>query len=392
MTRSLPIRGKILTKRAAPQKKTETSTRLRKMREARGLGPTEIAQKVGVTRQTIHAIESGDYVPNTAVALQLARVLEVRVEDLFSLSAENSDHAPVNINAELLASSSDQYSTGELVSVARVRSRMIAAPSPRFPTFLSDADGAIAKRSKTRAMIRPSTELALGRNRLVVAGCDPALSLLAQELKNIGTEVLSVHCSSHQAIQWLREGLVHVAGSHLRDRATGEYNLPLAVSLFGENNIRVVTFAEWEQGLVVRRGNPKRIRAVADIASKQIKIVNREKGSGARDLLDSVLRGTGISPKSIPGYGQIVPSHLAAAVAVANFQADCCVATVSAARCMGLDFVPLSRERFDLIVDSSEVDTAGIRFMFDVLNRASLRRKLASLAGYEVRHTGQMLM
>ena len=160
MTRSLPIRGKIVTKSASPPPKPETSTRLRKMREARGLGATEIAQKVGVTRQTIHAIESGDYVPNTAVALQLARVLEVRVEDLFSLSAENSDQAPVNINAALLASSNDQYSAGELVSVARVGSHMVAAPSPRFPTFLSDADGAIAKRNKTRAMIRPSTELA----------------------------------------------------------------------------------------------------------------------------------------------------------------------------------------------------------------------------------------
>jgi putative molybdopterin biosynthesis protein len=392
MTPSSVIPDKTRNKTAARRNSQETITRLRKMREARGLGATEIAQKVGVTRQTIHAIESGDYVPNTAVALQLARVLEVRVEDLFSLSADNSDQAPGHINAELLASPSDQYATGELVSVARVRSRAVAAPSPRFPTFLSDADGAIAKRGKTWATICPSMEAALSRNRLVVAGCDPALSLLAQELKNIGTEVLSVHCSSQQAIQWLREGLVHVAGSHLRDRVTGEYNLPQAASVFGENNVRVVTFAEWEQGLVVRRGNPKHIRALTDLESKHIRIVNREKGAGARDLLDIALRSAGISPKRIRGYDRIAPSHLAAAMSVANLEADCCVATVSAARCLGLDFVPLSHERFDLIVDSAEVDTAGIRFMFDVLNRASLRRKLASLAGYEVRHTGEMLM
>jgi putative molybdopterin biosynthesis protein len=392
MTRGSVIPGKTFHKRLAPQNRPGTTTRLRKMRQARGLGATDIAHRVGVTRQTIHAIESGDYVPNTTVALQLARVLEVRVEDLFSLIADASDQALRNIDADLLAAPNEQYSTGELVSVARVGSRMVAAPAPRFPTFLSDADGAIAKRNKTRATIRPSMEGALGRNRLVVAGCDPALSLLAQELKNIGTEVISVHCSSQQAIRWLREGRVHVAGSHLRDRMTGEYNLPLAAAVFGENNVRVVTFAEWEQGLVVRRGNPKRIRAVADLAEKQIRIVNREKGSGARDLFDSALRTAGISSKSIRGYDRIAPSHLAAALGVANFQADCCVATVSAARCLGLDFVPLSRERFDLIVDSTEVDTAGIGFMFDALNRASLRRKLASLAGYEVRHTGQTLM
>ena len=92
------------------------------------------------------------------------------------------------------------------------------------------------------------------------------------------------------------------------------------------------------------------------------------------------------------GYDRVVPSHLAAALAVANSQADCCVATVSAAKCSGLDFVLLSRERFDLIIASSEIDTAGIRVLFDALNRANLRRKLAMLAGYEVRHTGEMLM
>jgi putative molybdopterin biosynthesis protein len=297
-----------------------------------------------------------------------------------------------NINAELLAATSDDYSTGELVSVARVGSRMIAAPTPRFPTFLSDADGAIATRSKMHAAIRPATEIMRSRNRLVIAGCDPALSLLAQELRPTGTEVISVHSSSQQAIQWLKEGLVHVAGSHLRDRASGEYNVPLAASLFGKRKACVVTFAEWEQGLVVRRSNPKQIRCVADLGEGRVTIVNRERGSGARDLLDSSLRTEGISSERVRGYDQVVPSHLAAALAVANSQADCCVATVSAARCLGLDFLPLSRERFDLIVASSETDTAGIRFMFDALNRRNLRRKLASLAGYEVRHTGEMLM
>jgi putative molybdopterin biosynthesis protein len=373
-------RAKALAKKAS-RSGPWTSTRLRKIREARGLRTTEI-----------HSIESVDYVPNTAVALQLARVLEVRVEDLFALSAENSDQKPDNINAELLAPPNDRYSSGELASVARVGSRMVGAPAPRFPTFLWDADGAIATHNKTRATIRPSVETAAARNRLVIAGCDPALSLLAQELQSIGAEVLSGHCLSQQAIQWLREGLVHVAGSHQRGRATGQYNRPQATSVFGKNNVRVVTFAEWEQGLVIRRGNAKHIRAVGDLASKQIKIVNREKGAGARDLLDSALGSAAISPKSVRGYDHIVPNHLAAAIAVANCEADCCVVTVSAARCLGLDFLALSCERFDLIVDSAEVDTAGIRFMFDVLNHASLRRKLASLAGYEVRNTGALQM
>ena len=85
-------------------------------------------------------------------------------------------------------------------------------------------------------------------------------------------------------------------------------------------------------------------------------------------------------------------AHLAAALAVANSQADCAVGTVSAAKCSGMDFVALSKERFDLIVASSEMDTVGINVLFDALNRANLRRRLAMLAGYEVRHTGVTLM
>ena len=369
-----------------------TTTRLHELRQARGLGAAEIARRVGVSRQTIYAIESGDFVPNTAVALQLARVLEVSVEDLFSIGVDTSDQPLGNINAELLATGGDKYSAGELVRIGRVGSRMVAVPAPRFPTFLSDADGAIVTQNKARAMVHPVVESVPSRNSLVVAGCDPALSVLASELKSAGTEVISVPCSSQEALNWLKKGFVHVAGTHLRDRATGKYNLPLVTALFGKENIHVVTFAEWEQGLVVRRGNPKRIRSVADLGGERITIVNREKGSGARDLLDSNLRSAGIPSQSVGGYGRVVPSHMAAALAVANSQADCCVATVSAAKCLGLDFVPLSRERFDLIIASSEIDTAGIRVLFDALNRASLRRKLAMLAGYEVRHTGEMLM
>jgi putative molybdopterin biosynthesis protein len=113
-----------------------------------------------------------------------------------------------------------------------------------------------------------------------------------------------------------------------------------------------------------------------------------KKGSGARDLLDTNLRAAGIPPQNVKGYNRLEPSRMAAALAVANSQADCCVATTSAARCLGLDFVPLASERFDLIVASSEMDSAGIRALLDSLNRANLRRKLATLAGYEVRHTG----
>ena len=118
---------------------------------------------MGVSRQTIYAIESGDYVPNTAVALQLARVLEVTVEELFSLGAA-SEQPPARVHAELLAAAGDEYATGELVRVGRVGKRTIAVPAPRFPMFLSEADGAILTQSKGRATIRTVAESSAERN------------------------------------------------------------------------------------------------------------------------------------------------------------------------------------------------------------------------------------
>jgi len=372
-------------------KPVATTSKLHEIRRGRGLGATQIARLVGVSRQTIYAIESGDYMPNTAVALQLARVLEVTVEELFSLGAA-SEGPPARVHAELLAAGGGEYATGELVRVGRVGKRTIAVPAPHFPVFLSEADGSIVTQSKGRATIRTVAEPSASRNALVIAGCDPALSVLAGELHSAGTEVISVPCSSQEALLWLRKGLVHVAGTHLCDRATGEYNLPVVKALFGKNNVHVVTFAEWQEGLAVRSGNPKQIHSVADLHDKKVSIVNREKGSGARELLDSSLQAAGIAPESLRGYDQIVPGHLAAALAVANSQADCSVVTISAAKCFGLDFIPLSTSRFDLILAASEMDALGIRNLLDALNRANLRRKLAMLAGYEVRHTGEMLM
>jgi len=392
MTRDSEIPGKFRNKPGQRENPVRTTTRLHELRQIRGLGATEIARRVGVSRQTIYAIESGDFVPNTAVALQLARLLEVSVEELFLIRANAADQQAGNTRAELLATGRETYSAGELVRIGRIGSRVIAAPAARFLTFLSEADGAISKQSKARATIRTVPGSVPNEGCLIVAGCDPALSVLASDLKSAGVDVINVPCSSRTALNWLRNGLVHVAGTHLRDRESGQYNLPLVASLFEKKSVRAVTFAEWEQGLVVRRGNPRCIRSVADLAGSQTTIVNREKGSGARDLLDSSLRAAGISSRSVGGYDRLVPSHMAAALAVANSQADCCVATVSAAKCLGLGFVPLSKERFDLIVASSEMDTVGMRALFEVLNRAKLRRKLAMLAGYETRHTGETLI
>lgn len=204
--------------------------------------------------------------------------------------------------------------------------------------------------------------------------------------------MIGVPCSSRRALEYLKQGRVHTAGSHLRDSGTGDYNVPLINKLFPGGGIRIVTFAVWEQGLVLSRGNRKNIRNIPDLADKQAIVINREKGSGSRDLLDKGLRKAGIAAKTLTGYDNLADGHLSAAYAVAIGDADCCVATRSAARRFGLDFIPLAVERFDLTFSKASLDLPAVKTMLDLLNRATLKRKLETIAGYDTAHTGEVLM
>ena len=149
--------------------------------------------------------------------------------------------------------------------------------------------------------------------------------------------------------------------------------------------VKVVTFAIWEQGFVLQSGNPKHIRGAADLARKDVRIINREKGAGSRDLLDQKLREAGVSADAVNGYNRVVPGHLPAALAVSLNDADCCVATRSAARAFGLSFIPLATERYDLVVRRQLLRLPAVQALFDVLNRAAIRRKLEVLVS-RLRH------
>jgi molybdate-binding protein/DNA-binding XRE family transcriptional regulator len=362
---------------------------LQQLRKSRGVSASELARAVDVSRQTIYAMEDGSFVPNTAIALRLARALEVNVEEIFAL---DEPEKPRNLNAEVLGEDSSAFETGHPVRVCAVNKRVFAVPVPAIPVYLPRADGAIASRSGSRVLIEPAADIPGEGKRLLVAGCDPAISLLEDALGLSGIEVIGVPCSSSRALEYLKQRRVHAGGSHLRDAATGEYNIPLIKALFSKGSTQTVTFAEWEQGLVTRRGNPKDIRSIFDLADKRATLVNREKGSGSRDLLDKALRKAGIAGKTIAGYQRLAEGHLAAAYEVAAGTADCCIATRSAARRFGLDFIPLAVERFDLTFSRDSLQLPAAKAVLDLLNRGSFKRKLETLAGYDTAHTGNVVM
>jgi len=371
----------------------ETRTQLHEIREQRGISAVRLAQLTGVSRQTIYAIEAGDYVPNTALALQLAKILEVHVEDLFQIEADPGALPPPAM-VELIGGL-EPPRKGQPVQLCKVGKRTFGVSADPQPLTLPMADGLIVDswRRNKQAQVHVFQPGLDDGKRLLIAGCDPGISLLAQHLGRFDdVDMIVAPSTSQQALQWLRQGKVHVAGSHLRDSSSGEYNLPAIKRLFPGGAMKVVTFAIWEQGLVLAPGNPKNIRGVEDLARKGVRIVNREKGAGSRDLLDQRLREAGIPADQVTGYERTAHGHLPAALAVSLGEADCCIATRSAARAFGLSFLPLATERYDLVMRRQSVRLPAVQALLDVLNRAAVRKKLEMLAGYDTRHTGEVLI
>ena len=372
--------------------KTRVKNRLGEIRKSRGVGASDLARRVRVSRQTIYAIELGTYVPNTEVALNLAKEREVTVDELFTL--QDSLHtAPESLAAEVL--SAGTAVNGQPVRICQIGSRWVSVPVSASPYYMPEADGIIKRTGRTngRADLIVFAKDEASQKRLVLAGCDPATGLLAHMVEKIsGVEIVSAAASSKLALTWLSEGKVHVAGSHLEDLKTGEFNLPYIRKQFPDEEFSVVTFARWEEGFVVAPGNPKRVSKIEHLARKNVRFVNRETGSGSRGLLDKLMRKAGIDTQNVQGYDRIAHGHLAAAYCVVSREADVCVATRSAAQTFGLDFVPLHSERYDLVMRKRTADLPAVKAFLDVLQRATLRRKLEVLAGYDTSQTGTLVV
>ena len=349
------------------------TNRLASLRKSRGVAAADLAAQVGVTRQAIYAIEAGTYMPNTVVALRLARVLETTVEDLFALETDEAS-APGLLSFEPLDETL-AFEPGSPIQICRVGRHTIGVAPPQFPAWLPTADGVATDARHASISSEPDAD-----TRLLIAGCDPALSLLAQHARKAGIDVILANGNSARSLEWLRAGRIDIAGSHLND--------PIANS----RALSVVTFALWEEGLVVRRGNPKSIRTIGDLANPAVRFVNREKGSGARRLFDALSAVAGIAPANVRGANGTAPGHLAAAWAVASGQADCCIAAGSAARRFGLDFIPLAGERFELVLHKRDLTRKPVQAVLDVLNRARFRRQLETIAGYDVSHAGETVL
>jgi molybdate-binding protein/DNA-binding XRE family transcriptional regulator len=343
-----------------------------------------MAELVGVKRQAIYDIESGRYLPNTEVALRLARHLGCRVEDLFSEEVRGSSR-PVMM-AETAASVSSR------VSVVRVRGRLVGYPLDGSHTFgheLRAADGILEKDGGVRLFAPPESL----EKAVLLLGCDPAFSLLSSHASSLAptARLTCRFASSHRALESLAAGHAHMAGTHLHSESGSDSNVKLAGERLAGLGCTVVGFSWMEEGLMVAPGNPCRIRSVADLASKEVRFINREPGAALRILLDDMLLKSGIPRKALKGYDREVRTHNQGAQMVAYRLADAALGLPSVAQAFGLGFIPLAEARCDLVIPGDLLDHPSIRIILEVLQTRALREEMASLPGYDSSHTGKII-
>lgn len=377
--------------RAEPASNIEN--RLKSLRTAKGLSQGDLARMAGLTRQAVYAIETSRYLPTTPVALRLAKALECRVEDVFSLISNGEV-----IDGELIG---PVPAAGRVrVKVAKIGNRTVVRPISELGDVLSltiPADGLLlggAERSR-RAPQKVKVELLRDRrfieDEIVVAGCDPAIFLVGEYVRrrHEKASVVGWTMGSAAALEAVTHREVHVAGLHIQDTLSGEWNLPYLRKHVASGEFTVVTFARWEAGLMVQRRNPKRVREVADLARKDITIVNRESGSGARELLDRRMGGVGLTARNIKGYDHLAASHIDIARRIAGGGADAGIGLQSVARLFNLDFVPLQDERYDLVIPTRLLaEHPSLSIFLDTIVSRVFRSEIEALGGYDTRETG----
>lgn len=367
--------------------------RLKELRTQQGLSQQELARLARVTRQTIGGIEAGQYAASAHVALRLSRALGCRVEDLFWLPEE-----PEEIEVHVTGPAPGPREPLR-VRVARVGEQYVAhslAGDTGLRVALWSADGLVSPgdaAARSGAKVRLMTNRATVHNTFVLAGCDPALSLWAEmaEQHRPGLRMTWLPAGSQAALEALARGQVHAAGMHLYDPDSGEFNLPFVRARLHGRGAVLVNVGFWQQGLLVRPGNPLAIRAAADLARPDVRIVNRPAGTGARQLLDRELARAGIRPDQVAGYSQLVAGHLDLARAVAAGAADAGVGVPAAAGAFGLTFVPWVVERYDLVLLRSYLEDPPVAAALEELRRRPVRAQLEAVGGYDTARTGDII-
>ncbi len=228
---------------------------------------------------------------------------------------------------------------------------------------------------------------------LLAAGSDdPSLGIL----RELSARRLAPTClflatvGSSAGLDALRDGVADLALAHLRDPVTGDYNLPHLESTLPSGGAAIVLFHR-EVGLLTRSGNPFGLRTIADLAQPGLRIINRQHGSGTRLYVDRQLAQLGIEPERIYGYGDAVATHVEVGLKVLRGEADTGVATKATAHLLSLDFIPLTRERFDLLIAKERFFARPVQVLLEIVGSREFRTRVEALGGYDTSESGRIL-
>ena len=288
------------------------------------------------------------------------------------------------------------------VTVGRVGPRLIAAPLARGAgvlTSLVRADGIVripagaqgleaGQTVRVQLYRRPDE---IERTIVALGSHDLTLDLMAQFLAERARRLASANVGSLGGLIALRRGEAHFAGSHLLDPESGEYNLRYVREYLPETPVVIVGLVGREQGLIVAPGNPRNLKGLQDLAGGDVSFINRQRGAGTRVLLDYHLQRAGLDASVVLGYEHEEYTHLAVAAAVASGRAACGLGIRAAAEALGLGFVPLFDERYDLVIPRVHYDSPFLRPLLDLLGDPRFRDAVAALPGYSLEPMGRVI-
>ena len=289
------------------------------------------------------------------------------------------------------------------VKLGQVGENIVATPLPRgagMITSITEADGIIRIPSQSEGirdsdpvqaeLLRPLSAI---RNTIVVVGShDNTLDVLADQLRagDAALTLSSSHVGSMGGLMAVKRGVCHLAGAHLLDTRTGEYNRSYIQRYLPDTPVKRVNLVMRDQGLIIPKGNPKGIKGIEDLGREDIVFINRQGGSGTRILLDYRLEQIGLSPEKIDGYFNEEFTHMNVAVAVLGGAADAGLGIYAAARALGLDFIPVVTEQYDLIIPEAHFESDNIQVLLETIVTDVFKQRVEALGGYSTEKTGSV--
>lgn len=289
------------------------------------------------------------------------------------------------------------------VNIGKVGSNYVATPLPRAAgsvTTLTRAEGIIRIPALSEGVSQDEeleAELLVPREEilntvLIIGSHDMTIDLLADEIRTAGNaiRVSSGNVGSLGGLIALRKGICHLAGSHLLDTQTGEYNFSYVEKYLKGMQVNIFHLVLRDQGLIVRKGNPKEIHGLEDLSRGDVLFVNRQAGSGTRVLLDYKLAQLDLENSSVRGYDHEEFTHMAVAVDVLSGAADCAMGIFAAARALDLDFIPVEREQYDLIIPAEMLQLTGVRQILETIRTSRFRERVTALGGYDPSLSGEL--